>query len=86
MKSLTPDEKALLDILETHAARLNTLGAMLDLFMEGSPFSGDHPLLNPQAQQKRRLRSVLFLDALSDLIAYYHQDALCAIQQYYKPD
>ena len=82
MKTLTDEEKLLLDQLETHADHMNNMLALLSLFEESCPFD-DFASLNPEARCKQRIRAVHALSAIEDLAASYHQELSRTISGYY---
>lgn len=83
MKSMTVNEKNLLDHLEQHAARLHYLQALFDLFIEASPFSQDD--FSPDIARQRHLLSLRFLAGFGDLMNYYQHDLTQIIHEHYTP-
>jgi len=83
MRQMTDNESALLESLELSTSRLNILRAMVDLFEESDPFAYDSEHLNSQARIEHRHRTVRVLGGISDLMAYYYQDANRVIESHY---
>lgn len=78
MKTLTENERTLLNSLELHAARMRHMQAVLEMLEED--VSGREPGCE---EMSGRLRVVRVLESAAHLAAYYHDEAMRVVDTYY---
>ena len=81
MSKLTQEERRLLDTLELHASRMESIRAMLEILNDWNPFHDNG--LKEDVRQERRMRAMLMLEGMGHLTAYYHDEAMTVVKRYY---
>ena len=79
MKKLTEDEKELLRSLETSAARMEHMQAVLEMIGEDFECGACTCI-----RADRRLRMVHVMESAAHLAAYYHDEAMAVVHAYYR--
>lgn len=79
MKKLTEDEKRLLLSLETSAARMQHMQALLEMIGEDFECGACTCI-----RGDRRLRMLHAMESTAHLAAYYHDEAMAVVQTYYR--
>ena len=82
MKTLTQEERVLLDALETLAARMQNISAVLEMLQDTAPFC-EGVQETQAALALRRMRAVRVLESVEHLAAYYYNEAGQLVDGYY---
>lgn len=76
---MTQEERTLLDALETQAARMENIQALLEIMMDWDVYADES--LPLEARRRRRRLALSMLESMAHLAKLYHDDAMCLVAQ-----
>lgn len=71
---VTQKEQTLLDALETQAARMENIRAMLEILVDWDVYADE--TLPPEARRRRRRLALSMMESMAHLAQLYHDEAM----------
>ena len=82
MNKRSETERKLLDALETCAARLGSIEAMIRILTDWDIYADEG--VSAQARSERRRHVDLMMESMADLARHYHDEAMSAVTAAYQ--
>lgn len=81
---MNQEEQTLLDALETQAARMENIRAMLEIMSDWDVYADES--LREDARHRRRMLALGMLEGIAHLAQFYHDDAMRIAAGYARKD